>query len=67
MAIPLWVFGITCGLEFANYGTPSFRTVSFHLLGRIPIGTTFSCGIFPHYVLGCLWVGSGYSKLRKNF
>jgi len=21
MAIPLWVFGITCGLEFPNYGT----------------------------------------------
>ena len=59
--IPLWVFGITCGLEFLQLWHPpvleQFRST---FLGRALIGATFSWWDFPHYMLGCaagwLWL-----------
>ncbi|WP_017318819.1 ribosomal maturation YjgA family protein [Mastigocladopsis repens] len=69
--IPLWVFIITCILEFLQLWHPplleEFRTT---LIGKWLIGTTFAWWDFPHYVLGCLlgwlWLrqlhGKGYAK-----
>lgn len=53
--IPLWVFVITCGLEFLQLWNPLtlalFRST---FLGRMLIGTTFSWWDFPHYAVGCV-------------
>lgn len=68
MAIPLWVFGITCGLEFLQLWHPlvleQFRST---FLGRILIGTTFSWWDFPHYVLGCLLGWFWLQQIEKEF
>lgn len=53
--IPLWVFGVTCGLEFLQlWHQPMLEQFRSTFLGRMLIGTTFSCWDFPHYVLGCV-------------
>lgn len=59
--IPLWVFGITCALEFLQlWHLPVLQQFRSTLLGRTLIGTTFSLWDFPHYGLGCflgwLWL-----------
>ncbi|KAB8334207.1 DUF2809 domain-containing protein [Scytonema tolypothrichoides VB-61278] len=73
--IPLWVFIITCILEFLQLWHPplleEFRTT---LIGKWLIGTTFSWWDFPHYVLGCvlgwLWLrqlhGNSYAKKSES-
>jgi len=63
--IPLWVFGITCGLEFLQLWHPGFGTVSLHLLGRILVapflvGFSSLCGGLS---FGLVLAG----KLTKNF
>jgi len=64
---PLWVFGITCGLEFPATMAPSgFGTVSLHLLGRI-IGTPFLGGIFLTYAVGCLLGWFWLRQIDKEF
>ena len=53
--IPLWVFGVTCGLEFLQlWHPPMLEQFRSTFLGRMLIGTTFSWWDFPHYVLGCI-------------
>ena len=52
--IPLWVFGVTCGLEFLQLWHPAILEFRSTFLGRMLIGTTFSWWDFPHYVLGCV-------------
>lgn len=54
MQIPLWVFGITCTLEFLQLWHPlileQFRAT---FVGRLLIGTTFSWWDFLYYGVGC--------------
>jgi Protein of unknown function (DUF2809) len=69
--IPLWVFIITCILEFLQLWHPAllqeFRAT---LIGKWLIGTTFAWWDFLHYLLGCilgwLWLrqlqAQGYAK-----
>ena len=60
IAIPIWVFLITCLLEFLQlWHPPILELIRSHLLGRFLIGTTFSWWDFPYYVVGCFlgwWV-----------
>ena len=66
--IPLWVFGVTCGLEFLQLWHPpileQFRST---FLGRMLIGTTFSWWDFPHYLLGCLLGWFLLRQIGKDF
>ena len=53
--IPVYVFVITCILEFLQLWHPPFlEVVRSSFLGSALIGTTFVWWDFPHYVLGCL-------------
>jgi hypothetical protein len=59
--IPLWVFVITCILEFLQLWHPFFlEQFRATLIGKWLIGTTFAGWDFPHYILGCflgwLWL-----------
>ncbi|BAY43441.1 hypothetical protein SAMD00079811_10210 [Scytonema sp. HK-05] len=69
--IPLWVFIITCILEFMQlWHPPLLEQFRATLIGKWLIGTTFAWWDFPHYVLGCvlgwLWLrqlqAQGYAK-----
>ena len=66
--IPLWVFNVTCALEFLQLWHPpvleQFRST---FLGRILIGTTFSWWDFPHYVLGCVLGWFWLRQIGKEF
>ena len=53
-AIPVYVFIITCILEFLQLWHPPFlQEFRSHFLGSALIGTTFVWCDFPHYFLGC--------------
>ncbi len=53
--IPLWVFVITCILEFLQLWHPPLLTaIRATLIGKWLIGTTFALWDFPHYLLGCV-------------
>jgi hypothetical protein len=55
MQIPLWVFSITCGLEFLQlWHPPILEQFRATFLGRILIGTTFVWWDFLYYAVGCL-------------
>lgn len=69
--IPLWVFIITCILEFMQlWHPPLLEEFRATLIGKWLIGTTFDWWDFPHYLLGCilgwLWLrqlqAQGYAK-----
>ncbi len=70
--IVLWVFGITCSLEFLQLWHPPFlEAIRSTFIGQTLIGTTFSGWDFLYYLIGCgigwLWLkqvslGSGKSK-----
>ncbi|BAZ27113.1 hypothetical protein NIES4073_80290 [Kalymmatonema gypsitolerans NIES-4073] len=69
--IPLWVFLITCILEFLQlWHPPLLEEFRATLIGKWLIGTTFAWWDFPHYLLGCilgwLWLrqlqAQGYAK-----
>lgn len=71
--IPLWVFSVTCVLEFLQlWHPPVLEQFRATFLGRALIGSTFAWWDFPHYVLGCflgwLWLQkiSSCQKLREN-
>jgi hypothetical protein len=52
--IPLWVFSVTCALEFLQLWHPlALKQFRATFLGRTLIGSTFAWWDFPHYVLGC--------------
>lgn len=52
--IAIWVFAITCSLEFLQLWHPHFLTiVRATFIGRTLIGTSFSWWDFPHYFVGC--------------
>jgi hypothetical protein len=56
--IPIIVLIVTCLLEFLQLWHPPildyFRS---YLIGKFLLGTTFSWGDFPYYVIGCLLGG----------
>ena len=55
ISIPLWVFGITCLLEFIQLiKTPILQAIQSTFMGKILLGTTFSWWDFPHYLIGCV-------------
>jgi len=59
--IPLWVFGMTCALEFLQLWHPPFlENIRSSFLGSALIGTTFVWWDFPHYAIGCtvgwIWI-----------
>lgn len=52
--IPLWVFGITCMLEFLQlWHPPILEQFRATFVGRLLIGTTFSWWDFLYYGVGC--------------
>jgi hypothetical protein len=54
-AIPVYVFVITCILEFLQVWHPPFlEAIRSSFLGSALIGTTFVWWDIPHYVLGSL-------------
>ena len=67
--IPLWVFSITCVLEFMQlWHPPVLQQFRATFLGRMLIGTTFSWWDFPHYAAGCLlgWFWLRQLQARSN-
>jgi len=63
MKISLWVFGITCILEFLQLWHPwILEQIRSTFLGKALIGTSFSWWDFPHYVMGCI---IGWLWLRR--
>jgi hypothetical protein len=53
--IPVWVFIVTCALEFVQlWHAQILETVRSYFLGRALIGTSFSWWDFPHYAVGSL-------------
>ncbi|MFL9452122.1 MULTISPECIES: ribosomal maturation YjgA family protein [Nostocales] len=53
--IPLWVFLITCMLEFLQlWHPPLLEQFRATLIGQWLLGTTFTWWDFPHYLLGCV-------------
>jgi Protein of unknown function (DUF2809) len=68
--IPVYVFIITCILEFLQLWHPPFlNAVRSSFPGSALIGTTFVWWDFPHYVLGCfigwIWIRFLLSKEGK--
>lgn len=73
--IPIWVFIVTCILEFLQlWHPPLLENFRATLIGKWLIGTTFAWWDFPHYVLGCilgwLWLrqlqGKFYAKKSQS-
>jgi len=53
--IPIWVFVVTCALEFLQLWQPLFlQAIRSVFIGRALIGATFSVWDFPHYLIGCV-------------
>lgn len=53
--IPIWVFAITCLLEFLQlWHPPLLEQMRSTLVGRLLLGSTFSWWDFPHYAIGCI-------------
>jgi Protein of unknown function (DUF2809) len=73
--IPIWVFVITCILEFLQlWHPPLLNQIRATLIGKLLLGTTFVWWDFPHYLLGCvlgwLWLRQlqtiGYAKKSQG-
>jgi Protein of unknown function (DUF2809) len=73
--IPIWVFAITCILEFLQlWHPPLLEQIRASLIGKLLLGTTFIWWDFPHYVLGSvlgwLWLRQlhkiGYAKKSQG-
>lgn len=73
--IPIWIFVITCILEFLQlWHPPLLEEIRATLIGKLLLGTTFVWWDFPHYVLGCvlgwLWLQQlqkiGYAKKSQG-
>lgn len=69
MQIPLWVFTITCMLEFLQlWHPPTLEQFRATFLGRLLIGTTFSWWDFLYYAVGCVlgWFWLQQLEARGN-
>ncbi|QLE51386.1 DUF2809 domain-containing protein [Nostoc sp. C057] len=63
--IPIWVFVITCILEFLQlWHPPLLNEIRATLIGKLLLGTTFVWWDFPHYALGCI---AGWLWLRQLY
>lgn len=65
--IPLWVFSVTCAIEFLQlWHPPWLEMLRSYFFVKLLLGTTFSWWDFPHYllgsVLGWLWIVKIYNK-----
>jgi hypothetical protein len=59
--IALWVFLITCCLEFLQlWHSPFLEIIRINFIGRTILGNSFNWGDFPYYVLGS---SAGYALL----
>jgi len=66
--IPLWVFAMTCALEFLQLWHPPFlENIRSSFMGSALIGTTFVLWDFPHYAIGCAvgWIWIRHLLKRK--
>ncbi|MBW4427942.1 MAG: DUF2809 domain-containing protein [Nostoc desertorum CM1-VF14] len=64
--IPIWVFVITCILEFLQlWHPPLLNEIRATLIGKLLLGTTFVWWDFPHYVLGCVLGWLWLRQLQK--
>jgi hypothetical protein len=53
--IPVWVFGVTCAIEFLQlWNQPALNSFRYTLLGKLLLGSSFDWLDFPHYVLGSI-------------
>ncbi len=65
--IPLWVFVITCILEFLQlWHPPLLKQIRSTLVGRLILGTTFTWWDFPYYAIGCIFGWLWLRQLDKN-
>jgi hypothetical protein len=73
VSIAIWVFIITCSLEFLQlWQTPWLKPIRATIVGKLLLGTTFSVADFPHYFVGSLlgwlcllWIHN-FSNKSKN-
>ena len=64
--IPIWVFVITCILEFLQlWHPPLLEQIRATLIGKLLLGTTFVWWDFPHYVLGSVLGWLWLRQLQK--
>ncbi|MFN6463249.1 MAG: DUF2809 domain-containing protein [Nostoc sp. DedVER02] len=64
--IPIWVFVITCILEFLQlWHPPLLNEIRATLIGKLLLGTTFVWWDFPHYLLGCVLGWLWLRQLQK--
>ncbi|NEO86776.1 MAG: DUF2809 domain-containing protein [Spirulina sp. SIO3F2] len=53
--VPIWVFGLTCVIEFAQLWHPAWLdAIRATLPGRLILGNTFVWLDFSHYALGAI-------------
>jgi Protein of unknown function (DUF2809) len=63
--IPIWVFILTCIVEFLQlWHPPLLETIRATLIGKLLLGTTFTWWDFPHYLLGSIFGWLWLEKLR---
>nr|WP_313954451.1 DUF2809 domain-containing protein [Anabaena subtropica] len=64
--IPIWVFVITCFIEFLQlWHPPLLNEIRATLIGKLLLGTTFAWWDFPHYFLGFILVWLWLKQLKK--
>ena len=68
LSAAIWVFVLTCSLEFSQLWHPRFlEVVRATFIGRTLIGTSFTWWDFPYYLAGCLagWFWIKYLRRAK--
>ena len=64
--IPIWVFILTCIIEFLQlWHPPLLEAIRATLIGKLLLGTTFAWWDFPHYLLGSIFGWLWLEKLQK--
>ncbi|MBX9256620.1 DUF2809 domain-containing protein [Desmonostoc muscorum CCALA 125] len=64
--IPIWVFVITCIIEFLQlWHPPLLDEIRATFIGKLLLGTTFVWWDFPHYLLGCILGWFWLQQLQK--
>ena len=61
--IAIWVFSVTCVLEFVQLSDNSFlEIIRSNFIGQTIIGNSFTWSDFPYYIVGSVL---GYLTLKK--
>ncbi len=67
--IALWVFLVTCAIEFLQLWHPPFLEMPLgNFIGRTILGNSFNWGDFPYYFLGSLigfFILKGIGKIHS--